>query len=1110
MSSARAAFSSASKTPNKVEKSSSSKVARKHLQPTTTKEYRDIGSTNIPEGSEKTKNLDGNDKKAKSALPHSSLQRRAPPQRRQRRRPSTLRKLITRCTFIYLLYVTFWQCPSYTNKNGALQPDSPVICAGINEVKTDIRYIFGHPLYKQHVGQHIDPYLNQVQHHYDQHVAPLLSTSKYYGSKYGIPAAQKANALYNQHVHPIYLQAHDYGKKQYDVHVKHHVDRYYSEAEQHYRKHLGPHVDYATTTAQKLQADALKFHKDKVVPFNAQAAKHLQKTYDTTKPVVEKAVAQSIEFYHNKFQPAFLAAVDTLWHLTKEISYKVKVISVDAADKAYIWSKDVYQNHAQPYYQKKVAPFATQKYQQYLEPSVNDAKKFIFAHIDEELVKQTWDTAKMNGEIAYRFVKKHTLVATAITTDFLKQQREKYEAYRAKAAEGVKSARYEAVASASSAAAQITKKMTKQESGIKAAGAQATDAAGEIKDKAKGAVHHFATEAANMVRNAQNKVYDAAGNVYSHAMDGSNAAVSQFEKAKQVVASGLHHGTSDVSSKTAEGTSKITLVADSGSSIASSVSHEPAITPEAVITSSRMSASQTTADTSSQPSITAEPTNSSDNFNEDHQAHVTDGKGAPKQETKDSAQTIAAPFRDATKANTDNVSAERVKASPINDSKQAIVELPNKDIAEELPIISDESDQKEEVDVQGKVPVAIANDESGDDAHDNPVVQGRVPIPVEESNHVESTNESENQRAGPVVPELPPKGDGDLSKLPPNEMREHFDENEFKQAPIRSEEKGYLDSIVTDQIEEIIKSANIIRTELEAKYDDIEKAALESIQHTADVVEEESKSLVYHVVQKFQDFYQAESADSTKSNEEKLKAIEDKYNITRKVLLDVLEDQRSISSESARQAKASITAAQKHAEGQIRQRFKEGLHRLRSGTQEVSGLNDRLRRELTTKLEDAQVQALKTVHSAEKVVAVEQKLLNAHTHRLTSKIDRLEATAMGEMNKWLQQAQQVFSIQEPWIDLESSNVEADFEGFEIEHQPVPEETSPAGLDYDEKENVTPVEPVAEHVQKDLHHQQILDEHIRKAQERAARVAKTVEDWVEAAKRKSARTEAPSL
>jgi hypothetical protein len=104
------------------------------------------------------------------------------------------------------------------------------------------------------------------------------------------------------------------------------------------------------------------------------------------------------------------------------------------------------------------------------------------------------------------------------------------------------------------------------------------------------------------------------------------------------------------------------------------------------------------------------------------------------------------------------------------------------------------------------------------------------------------------------------------------------------------------------------------------------------------------------------------------------------------------------------------------------------------------------------------------------------------------------------------QAHQVLTIKEPLIDLEVTTVEADLEGFEIEHVPIPEETSRA----ESSENVTPVEPVAEHVRKELQHQQIIDDHIRKAQERAARVAKTVEDWVEAAKRKSARTEVPSL
>ncbi|KAI9284039.1 hypothetical protein BC943DRAFT_326897 [Umbelopsis sp. AD052] len=1137
MSPAKASSSSASKTGKKAEKAPHASVAKRHPQPASTSEYRDIGSSNIPEGSVKTRKPDAKDSTVQNTPHASSLQRRSRRQQ-QKKKASVLRKLLARFSFVYLVYATFWQCPSYANEKGAL--DSPLLCDGINEVKADIRYLFSHPLYKQHVGQHVDPYLTQAQEQYTQHVAPLVSTSKFYGAKYGVPAAQKANGLYNQHVHPIYLKAHDHAKKQYDVHAKHHVDRYYTEAEQRYRKHVGPHVDYATTTAQKLQGDALKFHKEKVVPFNEAAGQRLQKTYLTTKPVVDKAITQSIDFYYKKVQPAACAAFDTLWHLIKEIAYRIQVISVDAANKASVYSKNFYENHAQPYYQKKVAPFVAQNYRQYLEPSVIEAKKFIFAHVDKELVDQTWDTAKKNVDFVYRFVEKHALLTSAVTVEFVQKQRERYEANRVKAAELAKSVQYEASASASVAAAHISKMMTEQESSIKVAGAQATVVAGEMKGKAKGAAHHFATEAANMAKSAQDKMYGAAGNVYSQAKEGSSAAVSQFEKAKQAVASGLHHGVTEASSLGARGTAKVTDVAKGASSAASSVAQAPAITPLAGISNGKSSASQTTADTTSSPTVAVAPTNSPESVEEEEQAHVTNGKNGSKQETQDGAQTIAAPFRDATKANIDNASAEQSTRSPINESQQEIVPEPEKDVTEELPvlevlpILSGEDEKIEEkLDGQGEAPAA--DNSSADE--DVQTVLGRVPIPIVEPEQaveepeqavspipVEELKEAvvptsdeqpeqansteESQPAGPVVPELQPKGDGDLSKLPPNDMGEHFDDSEFKQAPIRSEEKGYLDSIVTDQIEEIITSADIIRTELEEKYDEIERTALETIQAGANAIEEESKSLVYQVVQTFQDFYQSQIADSTKSNEEKLKAIDQKYQATRKFLSDLLTDQRSISSQSARQAKSSVTAAQKSAEGQIRQRFKEGLHRLRSGTQEVSGLSERLHRELTTKLEDAQVQALKTVHSAEKVIAVEQKLLDAHTHRLTSKLDRLEATATGELNKWHQQAQQVFSMPEPLIDLSSPSVDVDFEGFEIEHQPLPVETTPAkSVDED---NVTPVEPVVEHVQKDLQHQQIIDDHIRKAQERAARVAKTVEDWVVAAKRKSARPEAPSL
>jgi hypothetical protein len=667
-------------------------------------------------------------------VPHpSSLQRRSRRQQ-QKKTSSLLRKLIARCSFVYLVYATFWQCPSYTNEKGALELDGPFLCAGINEVKTDIRYLFNHPLYKQHVGQHIDPIWAQAQEHYTQHVAPLVSTSKYYGSKYGVPAAQKANGMYNQHVHPIYLKAHDHAKKQYDVHAKQHVDRYYTEAEQRYRKHVGPHVDYATTAAQKLQADAIKFHKEKVTPFNAAAGQHLQKTYETTKPVVDKAITQSIEFYRKKFQPAAYAAFDTLWHLIKEVAYRIQVISVDASNKASVWSKDIYENHAQPYYQKKVAPLVAQKYQQYLEPSVIEAKKFIFAHVDKDLVDQTWNTAKTNADVAYRFVEKHALLASAITVEFVQKQRERYEIHRAKAAEVAKSVQYEASTSASVAAAQISQMMTEQESSIKAASAQATNVAGEIKGKAKEAAHHFATEAANMARSAQDRVYGAAGNVYSQAKEGSSVAVSQFEKAKQAVASGLHHGVTDVSNLGARGTAQVTDVAKSASAVASSVAQGPALTSLAGISTGKESASQTTADTSSQPTVSAAPTNSPESIEKEEHAHVTDGKNGSQKETQDSAQTIAAPFRDATKANIDNASAEQSTRSPINESKQEIVNELNQDVTEELPVLEEvpivpgedeETEEKLNVHGEAPVPLPVAENSSVDETENVSTVQGK-------------------------------------------------------------------------------------------------------------------------------------------------------------------------------------------------------------------------------------------------------------------------------------------------------------------------------------------------------------------------------------------------
>ncbi|GAB5588172.1 hypothetical protein Unana1_03072 [Umbelopsis nana] len=1082
MSSARASSSSANKPPNKTGKDTSSKLVRKHPQPAASNEYRDIGSTTVPDGNAKGKNT----KKAPSGKISA-------------------------------------QCPSYTDKKGDLIPDSPFICPGINHVKQDVRSIFSHPLYKQHIGQHIDPYLDQVQAHYNLYAVPALETTKHYGSKYGVPAAQQAHALYKQHVHPIYLKAHDHAKQQYDIHAKSHVNRYYSEAEQRYRQHLAPHVDYATTTANKLHQDALKFHKEKVVPFNNRASKHIQDTYDIAKPILLKAIDQSVEFYHKKFEPAALAALDTMWHLIKEISYKVRIVSTDVANKAYIWSKDAYENHARPYYQKTVAPVIAQNYKQYLEPSVNDAKKFIIAHVDMELVEQSWSTAKVHTNKAYKFAREHTLMVAGVVAEFLNEQYAKYEESRVKAAEAAKSVQHEAIVSASSATAKVSKIVAEQEPSVKAAKAHATNVASDIKDKAEGAVHHFASEAVNMAKNAQTKVYDAAGTVLAQASKGSDAAYSHYEKAKQAVAGGIHHGADQASSIVSQASAKFNSIGNSASSIVSQASvtqktNEPSITPLAVVTTSTSAMSQTSADTVTYPTVTNAATP-----DEDSKARVTDGKITNLPDTNDSAQTIPARFRDATKASEENISTERVTKASGGDHTQKVLEVI--EVAEE--IVSEEleqivGDQGREQPASESAILTNENQEAAADANTSEVeqeddvtpIQPRVPAPVKSSVETEAEQQTEDvvdkanedQVTAAPIPELRPKGQDDLSELPPNDVAEHIDESEYKQAPIRSEQKGYLNDIVSSQIEEIIKSADIIRSQLEMKYDDIEKEALESLQHASSSVEADSEELVSSLVHSFKDFYQQQSADSRTSNKDKVKAIESKYRDTLKFLATVLSDQRSVSSESTRHANSAITSAQKSAEAQVRQRFKEGLHRLRSGEQDVTGLTERQHRELKAKLEDAQVEAIKLIHSAEKAIAIEQRLLDTRTHRISSKIDRLETTAKEQLGTLLEQAKKVLSLKEPLVDLDATVVEADLEGFEIEHQPVPEETSPVSP----SDGVNPVQPVAEQIKQELQHQQIIDEHIRKAQERAARVAKTVEDWVEAAKRKSARSEIPTL
>ncbi|CAM0141741.1 unnamed protein product [Umbelopsis sp. WA50703] len=939
--------------------------------------------------------------------------------------------------------------------------------------------------------------------------APVISKTKLYGEQYGIPAAQKAHGVYQHYLRPVYLKANDHAKQQYDRYAKSHVDRYYTEAEQRYKKHIAPHVDYATNSAQTVHSGVRKFHAEKVVPFNQQAGARIEKAYDAAKPHVDRAVQQSVHFYRTslkpaaikaanqsadyyekKFKPTALAIIDTIWRLIQEYSYKFKVWSVDVANKGYAHGQEVYTKHAKPYYDQKVAPVVAEKYKTYLEPTVNDAKKFIVAHVDVDRVQRGWETVKEHSGIAYKYTEKQALLGAAITGEFVKKQHQKFLDSRLRASEAAKAAKQEAFSSASSVVKQASKAVSEQESSIVAAGAHATEAAVDMKDKAKGAVHDFASEALQFAKQAQTKVFDAAVTVRAQASKGSDAAYSQFEKARHAVADGIHHGVDEVSSFVNHATGKAkpteTIVAEQATSLASTANEQAsniAGKPASFASSITSIAATTPIDvsltTSTATYATATTVPSSDQFEREEDQVVITGEGpGGSRNNNDAAQTIAAQFREATEQDKDNISTS-AKASSIDQAPSSAPEP--EPIA---PIVIDE-------------PLIVSKPE--------PVVPN---ISESESNESEQLKDEEGPETAPAsdLPEIQPKGDDDLTQVPPNDVGDHMDTSEFKQAPIRYEEKNYLDNIVSGQIEEVIAAADIIRTKLEEEYDEIERVALEHVQRTAETSEEQTDIQLSKLVQSFRDYYESQAAESTVSHEDKLKGIEKKYQQTLNSISDVLLDQRSDSSKISKQAKSDMLAAQKNAEAQIRQKIKEGMHRLRSGEKDVTGLNERQHRELQTKLEDTQVQALKIVHSAEKAIEVEQKLLNARTNRILSKLDRREVSVKEQLEQWLEQAHIVLTIPDPLIDLQASTVEADLEGFEIEHQPpVPQETSPA----EPEDDVTPVEPVTEQVKKELHHQQIVDEHVRKAQEKAARVAKTVEDWVEAAKRKSARTSAAS-
>ncbi|KAJ2958262.1 hypothetical protein NQZ79_g6138 [Umbelopsis isabellina] len=1082
-------------------------AVQRHTKASSSTEYRDIGSSNLPD----SVRADKGSRQAATAPPsaRSTLRHRRGP--RPAKRLGFLRKWLARCAFIYLSYAAFWQCPSHVDKKGVLAPNSPYICSGINEVKSDVRWVFNHPAYKQHVGQHIDPYWKQVNDHYDIYAAPVVSKSKHYGEKYGIPAAQKAHGAYQQYLRPVYSKANGHAKKQYDRHAKAHVDRYYSEAEQQYKKHIAPHVDYATNSAQQVHSSVRKFHSEKVVPFNQKAGARIEQGYNTVKPHVERALQQSVHVYHNSLKPAAikvskqsadyyekslkptaLAIIDTIWRLIQEYAYKFKVWSVDVANKGYAHGQEAYTKHAKPYYDQKIAPVVSEKYKAYLEPTVNDAKKFIVAHVDVDRVQRGWDTVKQHSGTAYKYTEEQALLGAAIAAEYVKQQHQAFLESRHRASEAAKAAKQEAYSSASSVIKEASKAVSEQESSVVAAGAQATQAAADMKDKAKGAVHGFANEALQFARQAQTKVFDAAENVRAQASKGSDAAFSQFEKAKHAVADGVHHGVDEVSSFVNHATGKAKSaeesVVDQATSLASTVKEQASSVAEkptsiaSSITSVATSIAATTPidvslTTSTATYATATTVPSKELFEKEQDQVVITGEGPGVSRNNDAAQTIAAQFREATEPEKDNISTS-TSASPAD---QASSKAPETEPM--VPIVVQEPSM-----VLKPEPVAPIGSES-------------------ESNEPEPLVEKEGPAEAPAndLPELQPKGADDLTQVPPNDVGDRVDGSEFKQAPIRYEEKSYLDNIVSVQIEEIIAAADIIRTQLEEKYDEIERVALENLQRRSDTSEEQTDSQLSQLVQSFRDYYESQAAESTVSHEDKLKGMEEKYQQTINSISDVLLDQRSDSSQFAKQAKSEMSAAQKDAEAQIRQKVKEGMHRLRSGEKDVTGLNERQHRELQTKLEDTQVQALKLVHSAEKAIEVEQKLLNARTNRILTKLDRREKNVKEQLEHWLEQAHHVLSISDPLVDLQASTVEADLEGFEIEHHPIPQETSPV----EAQDDVTPVEPVAEQVQKELHHRQLVDEHIRKAQEKAARVAKTVEDWVEAAKRKSARTSAAS-
>ncbi|RUP48696.1 hypothetical protein BC936DRAFT_144152 [Jimgerdemannia flammicorona] len=271
-----------------------------------------------------------------------------------------LRSLLWYGLIIYLIYATFWRCPTFTTP--ILSPDAPTDCKALYRVTHDVLAPVFLPLYKQYLEPYVGDHVDAIRYHYTIYGHPVLMTAAKYAEVYGKPAFQQGQVylqqgqeVYFQHAHPIVVELHGRVKEQYDVLAKEHVDRVVDHVSEHYEAYIGEYVDKTQEVAAKAYATAQEVHVRHVQPAIKKYGPVIQEKIELAKPVVKQGVDTATVYYKEYVDPT--------------------------ARKTAVVVKDVWDNQVVPTWNDKVLPEVKRIHRDHVGPKAREIYGRVFSFV---------------------------------------------------------------------------------------------------------------------------------------------------------------------------------------------------------------------------------------------------------------------------------------------------------------------------------------------------------------------------------------------------------------------------------------------------------------------------------------------------------------------------------------------------------------------------------------------------------------------------------------------------------------------------------------------------------------------------------------------------------